>query len=464
MEGEDGWLAVQYAYVLGLDSIRITHHRNARNGTWPVAEHPVGLAQYIKALHGGPAYDARGVATCGYIEFDFDDGHHVTPQELRDAPEVPLHPNAKGNAANSLDGLMVALAGPTLTESDRMRLIVAKSVLPRYRKLVQGFPKVSWFPWSTPRGCRILAVLSTALPPQEAATLARKIAERLDLRCETFPRGEGQYARLPLMGPGATALDRTLRFPRFIRRMDGVRALVASKPAVLADFGLSRRDLRSKAKKAVRTSNRASTTSATRVQPPPATTTVNRLDWPDCLSEQLRGAAFTEAMIRLLHSGIPDDSSRPALGKLAFLLHGQQGYPVSECEHMVEQFLERPGHRATHCQTYSGKTQLLAVFRSSLKHLDAGNLRSFPLPSGGLLDEVNRLRHEAGLTPTDPARRRRRRPLPITKPGDDRIDDPVARKLAESRRKRSAHAKHAAHCRHNAPDDDSFLTDQIQTS
>lgn len=455
-----GWLVAQYAYALSVDGLRVRHHFWSTRRGWLAASRPVGLLDYVKALSGRIAFDAGGVEHCAYIEFDFDEGHRVRHEELREAAEDPqflAQALRLGNNAGVLDALQVALAGPCLRRTDLMRLYVAQRVRARFEGLVRLFPNVSWFAWSTPGGCRVLALLADAFPADEAEALARSVATRARLGCETFPRRSGSYGRLPLMGAAARALDPTLRFPRFRDRWDDVRALVSLKPASLADFGLDRKDLR---RPAPRRAAALGKPAADYVSPAPSPLSdQGAIDWPRCLSQQLRGRAYENAMVRLLRSGIPDDASFPAMQKLAFLFHVQCGLPVGECEQMLCAFLKRTGHEATHCQSERGLRQLQRGFRSTLQHLDKGKLRAGGLRRGEALDEVNRVRAEANLPAYTPGRRRKRNRTVVAHVDPD-DHDPVRKRLREAKKRRSDHAQHAARVRHSRPDDDTFITNQ----
>jgi hypothetical protein len=113
------------------------------------------------------------------------------------------------------------------------------------------------------------------------------------------------------------------------------------------------------------------------------------------LSGHLRGAEFEAAMLKAYRTGMPDDTSYDCMRKLAFLTAIAAGLAGAECVRIAEAFIALPNHRATHAQTTGGRRQLLAVFRSCLKHqqrgLSGGRLKPAQLARPALWNMLHEL-------------------------------------------------------------------------
>jgi hypothetical protein len=354
------------------DNRRITIGRG-----WIASTYPAGMSTLRRALSGEYGLDLAEQTRVRFILLDLDVGHGFDPAgDERGGCDLEefLRRQSKG-----------AKAARVRREQRSMRREVAARSKPIVECLRAAFPTADFAVLGTPRGSHVVVLLEEDVSWRRAESIGRGMLEAIGspAKCEVWPKksgNRGRTARLPCTG-GSRLLAADLEHEAHRRRADDVRALLELRPATIAELTPNRQS--------TRVDSKLSPPKAPRNPPQTAPARTGELEGDNelraQLSEQLEGDDFAEALLAALDRGLPDDTSWPVCGKLAFLLRVAAGQSRRACEQAARTFFELPHHRATKCRTEAGRRQLMSQLRSALRYYDRG-IDAGRLTPGGLTD------------------------------------------------------------------------------
>lgn len=282
-----------------------------------------------------------------------------------------------------------------------------------------AYPDVRPLLTRTPRGGRATIILDRLIDPPLARELGRSVLDRIyveGVSLEVFPTAKGRTARLPLTR--SRLVDDHGRTMHSRRAQDAAWLAEHARELLtpLRAFDVTVRDLKRWARAAAMPRSEAEL--STRVESP-------KVEREDRIGDRQQFAGEFAATVRAyLETGIADDESWIASGKIAFAARVGLGLELPQCRALLDHVIERtPAEGATRANRYGG-LELRISYDCVLRYYDqgiaAGRLRPGLLADPGLRELAGRI---LGVDLT------RRAP---------RTED------AEARRDRISHARSAA--------------------
>jgi len=230
------------------------------------------------------------------------------------------------------------------TRTHRMREVIADRLGGSVQKLTTEFPGA--IVEGSGRGIHVAIKSAKPIGPENISQIHSHVASVVGgADFELFPKAVVNglnHCRAPLCGRAGRILASNLVEPRFTRRAQDVDCLLESS-AIDLDLTIGG-DVN-------------------------ANTTPEPVHHNTCCggaSEHLHGQAFIDTTLDLLESPIPGGRSYEAAHRIAFAFVCA-GLELGAGARAFNRWIEWPGHTATHCQSASGRRELLGTFRCEMR-------------------------------------------------------------------------------------------------